>query len=36
MKLDMLGLRTLINKVPALAKAKEWYAHAFETQRSRS
>ncbi len=28
----MLGLRTLIYKVPDLAKAKEWYAKAFYTQ----
>lgn len=28
----MLGLRTLIYKVPDLAKAKEWYAQAFQTK----
>ena len=28
----MLGLRTTIYKVDDLAKAKEWYAKAFETQ----
>lgn len=28
----MLGLRTLIYKVPDLAKAKEWYTQAFQTK----
>lgn len=28
----MLGLRTLIYKVPNLAEAKAWYAKAFETE----
>jgi lactoylglutathione lyase len=28
----MLGLRTLIYKVPDPAKAREWYSNAFQTQ----
>ncbi|MFM7485919.1 MAG: VOC family protein [Cytophagales bacterium] len=28
----MLGLRTLIYKVPDLAKAKDWYTKAFNTK----
>ena len=32
MKEQFLGLRTCIYKVPDLAKAKEWYANAFEVE----
>lgn len=28
----MLGLRTVVYKIPNLTKAKEWYAKAFNTQ----
>jgi lactoylglutathione lyase len=28
----MLGLGTFIYKIPDLAKAKEWYAEAFQTK----
>ena len=30
MKTPMLGLRTTVNKVADLAKAKEWYGEAFQ------
>lgn len=32
MKTSILGLRTVIYKVSDLAKAKEWYTQAFQTE----
>ena len=32
MKTPMLGLRTTVNKVADLAKAKDWYSEVFQSR----